>query len=278
MHTSYHCHTVLSDGLSTIPDYVRAGIAAGLDELGISEHYTLLPDTPPSPPLQGGAKGGYRTVDWSMPKDGLPGYFRALHAARDQAADRLIVRCGLEADYIPETADELAGILRAYPFDYVIGSVHFVDDFLVDESAGAWDALSEDERNDMVRAYWGRITDMAASGLFDIAAHLDLYKKFGHRPTVDVSEDTAIALDAIAKSRMAVELNTAGFYRMGEIYPSPTILRECHERGIPALVTTDAHHADQLTRSLDLGVAELREAGYTRQAVFAERGMSLVEL
>ena len=254
----------MSDGRSTASDYVRAAIAAGLDELGFSEHYTLMPP-------------GWR-IDWSMAKDALPDYFRALHAARDEAGDSLIVRYGLEADFIPETAGELAEILKAYPFDYVIGSVHFIDEFLVDDSAGRWDALSEDERNDMVRAYWGRVTAMAESGLFDIAAHLDLYKKFGHRPTVDVSAQISVALDAIAKAGMAVELNTAGFHRMGEIYPSPTILRECRKRSIPSLVTTDAHHIDQLTRSRDLGVDELRKAGYTEQVVFEARRMRLVPL
>jgi histidinol-phosphatase (PHP family) len=213
-----------------------------------------------------------------MPADALPEYFRALHAARDQAGDRLTVRYGVEADYIPETVDQLADILRAYPFDYVIGSIHFVDEFPIDETARAWDALSENERNDMVRAYWSRTTDMAKSGLFDIAAHLDLYKKFGHRPTVDVSEHISVALDAIAESGMAVELNTAGYYRMGEMYPSGAIVSECRKRGIAMLVTTDAHRTEQLLRGIDLGIEALREAGYTRQAVFAERKMTLTDL
>lgn len=264
MLTSYHCHTALSDGLFTISEYIHAAIDAGVSELGISDHYTLLPNG--------------RTVRWSMPLSDLPSYFRLLHAAREEAGDKLIVRFGIEADFVPETAAELAEILRMYPFDYVIGSVHFVDNFPIDDSAGKWDALSEDERNDMVRAYWNRIIGMAKCGLFDIAAHLDLYKKFGHRPTIDVSADISTALDAIAASGMAVELNTAGLHKMGEIYPSPTILHECHKRGIPALVTTDAHRADHLLRSRDIGVKELKKAGYTQQAIFAERKMTLIDL
>lgn len=264
MRTSYHCHTVMSDGHSTELEYVRAAIAIGLEELGISDHYTLMPP-------------GWR-VDWSMPRDALPNYFRALHAAREDAGNRVIVRYGIEVDYIPETLAEIADMLRAYPFDYIIGSVHFVDDFPIDDSAGWWDKLSEGERNDMVRAYWSRITAMAETGLFDIAAHLDLYKKFGHRPTADISAEIAVALDAIARAGMAVELNTAGFHRMGEVYPSPTILRECYRREIPALVTADAHDISQLTRSYDLGVEILREVGYAKQAVFAGRKMTLVPL
>ena len=76
----------------------------------------------------------------------------------------------------------------------------------------------------------------------------------------------------------AVELNASGIYKAGEIYPSPWILRECHRRGIPSLVTTDAHHIDEVMRGYDEGVAELRKAGYTQQAIFAGRKRTLVAL
>lgn len=263
MRTSYHCHTTITHGRSSISELVQTAIELGIDELGIAEHYVLRPP---------------EMIDWRMEPTGLPGYCEAVEAARKQAGDKLIVRLGLEADYIPESAAELSKVLQSCPFDYVIGSVHFVDDFAVDKTAELWDALSEHELNQMVRAYWARVTEMAASGLFDIAGHLDLYKKFGHRPTIDVSADIAAALDAISKAGMAVELNASGLYKMGEIYPAPSILRECRKRGIPSLVTTDAHHADELMRGYEIGVEELRSAGYTEQAVFAGRVMSLVPL
>lgn len=263
MRTSYHCHTTITHGHSTVSEYVSAAVAAGLDELGFAEHYVIRPP---------------EMVDWRMEPGGLPAYCEAVLAARAEAEGRLVVRLGLEADFFPQAIAELSEILRSCPFDYVIGSVHFVDDFAVDKSADAWDALTERELNDMVRAYWARIAEMAKSGLFDIAAHLDLYKKFGHRPTIDVSTDIAAALDAIAEAGMAVELNTSGLHIGGEIYPSPAILRECHKRGIPSLVTTDAHHADHVVRSYEVGVQELRNAGYTEQATFAGRKITLVPL
>jgi len=263
MRTSYHCHTNLSDGGCSISDHIRAGVAAGLDEIGISEHYTLLPG---------------KRVSWSMAQAGLADYFVALHAAREQAGERIIVRYGLEADFIPASVVELGRILEAYPFDYVIGSVHFIDDFPVDARADYWEALSQDQRNEMIRAYWARVADMAGSGVFDIAGHLDLYKKFGHVATIDISADIAAALDAIAHAGMAVELNTSGMHYAGEVYPSTAILQQCYARGIPSLVTSDAHRPEDLMRGYDFGVCELRKAGYTQQAVFAERKMSLVDL
>jgi histidinol-phosphatase (PHP family) len=244
-------------------DQVRGAIAAGLDELGISDHYTLVPG---------------HEVPWSLAQTGLPDYFRALHAARRLAGEELVLRFGIEADYIPESVAELGEILQAYPLDYVIGSVHFIDGFPVDDSASHWEAISQDERNVKIRKYWARVTDMASSGVFDIAGHLDLYKKFGHHATVDLSTDIAAALDAIAEAGMAVELNTSGLHYVGEAYPSPAILLECHSRGIPTLVTADAHIPQHLTRGYDVGIGELRKAGYTQQAVFEGRRMSLVDL
>lgn len=260
MLTSYHVHSKLSDGQTTIPELAQAAVEAGIDELGVSDHYVLLP--------------GGETVDWGMPLDALSGYVEEIRRTAEEFHDRIIIRCGLEADFMPTTVDELGQTLKAYPFDYVIGSVHFVDGFPIDECAEKWDALSRGERDDVIRAYWNRVADMADSELFDFAGHLDLYKKFGHKPSVDITEDIAAALDAIARSGMAVEINTAGWYLpAGEAYPSAEILVECRKRGIPVLITADAHNPANLTRGFERARELVRETGYTSLSTFANREM-----
>ena len=262
MITSYHCHTQFSDGDCSIEDHVREGIALGLDELGISDHYILYPN---------------RTIEWSMPVDGLPEYISALQAVREMAGHQLTLRFGLEADYIPESAERLGATLGIYPFDYVIGSIHFVGDFPIDESAIYWDDLSQGQRNEIIRKYWHLTADMARSGLFDIVGHTDLYKKFGHRASVDISEDIAEALDAVADAGMAVELNTSGIRYAKEAYPAADILAQCYARGIPMLVTADAHTPANLTRYYDAGIRQLKSLGYTQQATFNGRELILAD-
>jgi histidinol-phosphatase (PHP family) len=170
---------------------------------------------------------------------------------------------GLEADFFPETIDQLRELTAAHKLDYIIGSVHFVDRFPIDENSENWDSLDENDRNDVIRCYWSRVAGMAKTGFFSFAGHLDLYKKFGHRPTVDISTDIAHALDAIAEAEMAVEISTAGLHkRAEEIYPSADILRECRRRKIPVLITADAHRADDLTRDYDKAKELMKIVGY----------------
>jgi histidinol-phosphatase (PHP family) len=182
------------------------------------------------------------------------------------------LRIGVEADFFPETVRELGERLAQFPFDYVIGSVHYVDGFPIDRQASDWDALPEAERNAKWRLYWERIRQMAASGVYDFAAHLDLPKKFGHRPTAVLAREEDAALEAIAAAGMAIEINTAGWKLPAqECYPSLPLLRAARERNIPLLINADAHRAEHLTYEFARARAVAREAGYADLVRYAGR-------
>ena len=258
MITSYHCHSRWSDGEGEILDFVRAAGEIGISEVGLSDHYVLTPDR--------------RRKDWAMPLDALDDYVAEVRAAGEESGGGTVVRLGIEADYIPETAGELRDILSQHAFDYVIGSVHSVDGFPIDGSAADWEPLSQSERDDILRGYWTRLCEMAASRVFDFAGHLDLTKKFGYRPVANTSQRVSSALDALASSGMAVELNTSGWYvPAGEQYPSSEILAGCFVRGIPVLVTADAHTPCNVDRDLARGHSLLRGIGYRELSCFAGR-------
>ena len=258
MLASYHVHTRWSDGDRAVADYVRAAGAMGLDEVGISDHYVLTPD---------GSQ-----VRWGMILDALEGYVDAVQSAACEGGEDLVVRLGIEADYFPETADALKDLLASQPFDYVIGAIHIVDGFPIDENAENWERLTQRERDDMIRRYWIRLREMAESRMFDIAAHLDLTKKFGFKASFDLSDEVSAALDAVASAGMSVEVNTAGWYfPCAEAYPAPSILRGCFERGIPVLIASDAHDPPDLIRGFDRARQLLRDMGCTHIASYAGR-------
>ncbi|MGQ9456196.1 MAG: histidinol-phosphatase HisJ family protein [Armatimonadota bacterium] len=263
MTTSYHVHSHYSDGSNSILELVITAVQLGLNEIGISDHFVY--------PLLG------RSVDWSMSIEELSSYFEDIEIARQLMGTKINIRTGLECDYEPETAEKLAGVLEKCPLDYVIGSVHFLGDFPIDESATPWDKLTELERNRIIEMYWHRIQELAESRLFDIVAHLDLYKKFGYRPTIDLREQIAEALDSIAKSKMVIEVNTAGLTKpAGEIYPSPEILQMCRDRQIPLLITSDAHTTASLTAHYDEARNILESLGYKNTVVFSNRQMQII--
>lgn len=249
MLTSYHNHTTWSDGRPTVAEQVAAAARAGLDELGISDHYVLYP-------------GGVE-IEWTMPLARLDDYVDDLQSAATWSRE-VALRVGVEADYFPETVEELERRLARHSWDYVIGSVHFLDGFPIDSTAEPWDALSIEERDEKWRLYWQRIVELAQSGLYDFVGHLDLPKKFGHRPTVDLTREAHAALDAIAAADMAIEINTAGWSLPArECYPSADLLRASRQRDIPLLINADAHRTEHLTRDFDLARSVAREAGYT---------------
>jgi histidinol-phosphatase (PHP family) len=154
----------------------------------------------------------------------------------------------------------------------VIGSVHYVDGFPIDENTRFWDALSEAERNEKWRLYWVRMRQLAESGVYDFVAHPDLPKKFGHRPTVDLAAEIAAALDAIAAADLAIEINTAGWsLPAGEAYPSLDLLKAARARNIPLLINADAHFPEFLTRNFDRARELARQAGYTELVRYERR-------
>jgi histidinol-phosphatase (PHP family) len=253
---SYHNHTVFSDGKASVAEMVRAAEEAGLGEAGISDHLVVHPEG--------------RTFKWAMPVERLDDY--AAEVARVARAARIPVRLGIEADFFPETVAELRRLLARHPFDFVIGSVHFAGGFLFDESRQRWAELTPEECAAKWRLYWDRVRDLARSRAFDCMGHLDLPKKFGFQMLAAAPEPALAALDALAEAGMALELNTSGWAApVREAYPSPALLGEARRRGIPILISADAHAPSDIARSFGPALLLAREAGYTETVRYQGR-------
>jgi histidinol-phosphatase (PHP family) len=251
-----HIHTALCLHAEGMPlDYARAAFAKGLPEICITDHI-------PAP-------DGYDADSRMTPAD-YPAYREAVAEAARAFPDR--VRLGIEADYYPGCETYLSEFLASKPFDLVLGSVHFIGDWGFDNPAN----LDRWEKSD-VRAIWGQylvlVRRMAERKWFDVVSHFDLPKKFGHRlEESEVRELAAPALDAIAESGMAVELNTGGWRKpVKEIYPSLAVLAMIRERGIPILFGSDAHAPAEVGFGFAEAVALARQAGFTSYVRFKNR-------
>jgi len=257
---SYHNHSTWSDGKASPQAMVAAAGAAGLLEFALSDHFVFTPYADTNAP------------EWSMPGNGraLEGCLAEIRAAATGAPR--VVRVGIEVDYFPETWGQTLEALARHDLDVVIASVHYVDRFPIDTAARFWEPLSQADINRIFRGYWQRIRGLAECRLGDIVGHLDLPKKFAFYPTTDLSREIGAALDAIAASGMTVELNTAGWDKpCAAPYPSPELLGQVRERGIPVVMNADAHCPAEIARHYDRGAELLRQCGFTEMRAFAKR-------
>ena len=257
MRVDYHTHTKLCKHATGMPaDYVAAAVDRGIDEIGLSDHT-------PMPPWYDAA--------WRMTIDQFPGYLEALDEAVRRFDGKITVRRGLESDFYPGTEDFVRDVIGRADFDYVIGSVHYLDDWGFDNP----DHKARYEGRDIAelyREYFAAIRDTARSGLFDIVGHFDLIKKFGHRPDRPVDDAVEEALAAVKEAGMSVELNTSGLRKpCKEVYPSRSILETAHRMGVALTLGSDAHRPDEVGAGFDGAVALLREIGVTHIVRYARR-------
>ena len=254
---SYHNHTNWSDGYSTIPGLVASARNAGVTELGISDHFAITPDG--------------QFPDWSIQAENLGAYVEdVLRAA--QNTDDLTIRLGVEVDFFPETLEKSINLLNTYPFDFIIGSVHFINEFTIDLNSDPWEKISQGERNKVWQTYWNHIAAAAKSGCFDFIGHFDLPKKFKFYPDVDLTADALTALDAIAAAGAALEINTSGWHKpVKEVYPDLFYLKEARRRNIPILINADSHFPNHVIRDFNRARKLASTAGYTEMVRYEKR-------
>lgn len=262
----YHVHTSLCHhACGTIEDYYRAACEKGLMEIGFADHFPLeMMDYRPARPV-------------TMAARELPYYLAKVEELRERSADPA-VRLGAEVDFIPGKMKKIREVLADPRFDYLLGSVHFMGDWdfthpQFQEEFGRCDLWK------VYRDYFDLVKDACRSGLFDIAAHIDVVKKFGYRPSSDLRPLWQAVIDEVKRADMCVEVNTAGLAApVGEIYPAPEFLRMCRRRNVPVSLGSDAHRPEDVGRNLDQAVALLKAVGYQEVATFSRRCRTMVPL
>jgi histidinol-phosphatase (PHP family) len=250
-------HTPLCGHATGEPEaYCRHALQVGLEEIGFSDHAPLV---------------AYYDPSVTMSLNDLPRYYRMIEDVRARFADRLRVKIGLEADYIPGYEDQTKAILQDYPYDYVIGSVHFIRDWGFDNPA-EMDGWKQRNIDDVYQTYYTLLQRSAQSGLFDIMGHVDLVKKFGHRPTTELKELVWQTARVFKACGVAIEINTAGLRKpVKEIYPAADLLAIYCETGVPLTFGSDAHKPEEVGCDFDLALKLAKTVGYKEYLLFRNR-------
>lgn len=279
----YHMHLVddfhtgpCPYALERIQEYVRAAEAAGVDEIGITDHcHRFVEFTPLFEPIFKGPRKDDAGVAWLRANlyEPLDRYVEALVRAQQRG---LPVKIGLEVDWFPGFEDFIREVLAPYPWDYVLGSVHFLGDWPIDVSAEyGWPEADVDA---VYERYFRELAAAARSGLFDVLAHPDLVKKFGYRAG-DVEGLYELAVAAAAEADVALEISTAGLrYPAEELYPAKPMLELAAARDLAVTFGSDAHAPELVGRDLDKAAAAAADAGLTKLAVYKKRQRTHVPL
>ncbi|MEO0109094.1 MAG: histidinol-phosphatase HisJ family protein, partial [candidate division WOR-3 bacterium] len=244
-------------------DNARQALSRGLHEIGFSDH-NPMPDT-------------FRD-SWRMEPEELDQYLEMVEDTQARFARQLPVRLGIECDYRPGSEEYVRDTINQHPFDYVLGSVHYLGDWCFDSP----DELAEWRRRDLWEAwreYFDLLTRAARSGLFDIMAHPDLVKKFSFIPPQDCAPLFEPFLDAVRQNGLTLEISTAGLRKpVGEIYPGRRLLEMAFARGIPISLGSDAHDPSEVGYEFERGIALARSVGYQKVARYRRRRRELVPL
>jgi histidinol-phosphatase (PHP family) len=238
--------------------YVEAARARAIGEIALTEHVHRF----------AAARDWHPNAWWREDAAAsLAEYVEGLRAARDGGLPVLV---GIEMDWLPDRRAEIAGLLADHHFDVVLGSVHWLGELAVDHPD--YPAWSELPAAAVWERYLEQLTAAAGSGLFDVLAHPDLPKVFGHPIPPGLASRWDDAIAAIADAGVAVECSSAGLRKpVRELYPEVELLARFRAAGVPVTLGSDAHAPADVGRDYPTAVAALRGAGYGTITRFAGR-------
>lgn len=248
LNADLHIHTSYSDGAKGVQHVIERALKKGMTQIAITDHMPL--------PFEN---------RYAMRPEHLGGYRDKIKRFRDEHADRITIKTGLEMEYIPGYEFWTEEIVRK-GWDHAIASIHIIrsrgDHGLVNGAQGEFKrvlkGLFDGDMHAFCTAYYKHLQRMIESGLFHAVGHLDVIKKHNKNNRYfnegddwyqDLVLETLTRLESVG---LAVEINTGGFYHpVNASYPSNWIIAECLRRGIPLILSSDAHHPRHIGRDFE---------------------------
>ncbi|QWH41463.1 MULTISPECIES: histidinol phosphate phosphatase domain-containing protein [Bacillus cereus group] len=259
--------------------YLEEALRKGIKEVGIVDHLYRFRE----------AQGYYeKYVDISHSKLGrlqkewldqvritsISEFTKAIEDAKERWSKRgITLKLGIEADYFIGGEQELKGLLALGDFDYVIGSVHFIDGWGFD-NPDTKEYFDTHELHTLYHTFFATVESAVRSELFDIIAHLDNIKVFNYR--LDENEQLSYYKEiarALVETNTATEINAGLYYRypVREMCPSPLYLQVLAKYGVPITLSSDAHYPNDLGRYVEENIKTLRNHDISHIATFTKR-------
>lgn len=267
---NYHFHDEFSsDGMGTLALHCAAAVDAAGDggpiRLCVTNHAEAMDE-----------RGAWHADLDEM----IPRFRRSAEAVRAAAArfPEIELRFGIELEYRREWLPAYEHLLDELPFDFVLGSVHIVDRLNISGGDGVDDFFRPRSLDEAYEAYFREVAELVTWGGFDVVAHFDLIKRYGHRHygAYDPHRFRPVIepiLAEMARRGIGLEINTSGVFQApGVPYPASEILEWAREVGVEFLTLgSDSHAPHQLGGGLAEGVRLAADTGWPAFTVYEQR-------
>lgn len=263
-----HAHTSYSHGQAGTLDMARAARKTGLRIFGFSEHS-------PRPP-----EYIYPEDYQDSLREHLPDYVAEVQRLAEEAEaagpQEMRILLGIELDYFPGREDFAKELARSYPFDYIIGGLHFQGTWGFDFTPADWEDLDQKKRFAVYARYYRDMEAMCASGIYHVAAHPDIIKLFSKDSfdawlkTAEADERIRAALAAMRDNGVLMEVSSAGLRKpCNEIYPGPRVMALARDIGVDISFGSDAHCTNTPAYAFDSLARYAHAFGYTESFIVA---------
>ncbi len=264
----------------TLEETLEAAVAAGYHTFGVSEHAPRL-----------GTQFLYPSeieMGWNVAKIAadFERYAREVHEIADRFEGRITVLRGFETEAVPYAAyrEIMQSFRSRFHFDYVVGSVHHVEDIQIDGTPEEFERAVEKfgGLEPLAVRYYEQVAELVSALKPEVVGHLDLIRR--NAPRDAVLESPAIigaarrALEAVRESNAILDLNTAGWRKgLGAPYPAPWLLRRAHEMGIGFCFGDDSHSIEDVGAGIPEARAYLLENGVKTVTVLTREEGTVVK-
>jgi len=254
----FHLHTDFSgDSDTPVSAQIQQALTLGMSRICITDHHDM---------------DVVSSYDFTL---ALPDYFTVLERFRDKYRGKLQIEIGIELGLQNHIASQLKTLSVQYPFDFIIGSCHFIDG--LDPYYPEF-YKGKREKDAYRRFFEVTLNRVRHLDCFDSFGHLDYVIRYGPNKNRDYHyKDYSDLIDPILKILIekgkALECNTGGFrYGLGHPNPCEDILCRYRELGGELLtVGSDAHSPEYLGFCFDRTAALLKHCGFSYYTVYHQR-------
>ena len=256
--SSFHGgHSRLADGKEVI-EIAEAAASKNFVAFGFTEHFQTPPMAMTPDPVLHEQLGLFDD------------YVARIHAIQQAHP---FVLLGAEVEYMRGAHDWTREHVSRWPFDYLVGSVHYVRlgdaDILIDwERSRVEDAIERAGGPERLQlTYYEQLLELVEWKLASVIGHLDLIKMWLTPEEVvrtpAIEKAVRAVLEAMRDAGVAMDVNARGLLKpCKRIYPDDWILAEARRIGVPVTLGDDSHAAAEVGLNLDVAVDAIARAGY----------------